>query len=191
MSDLGKPPHSAFWDFTLSIYRRDGVSPALISLQDRLGLDVNFLLFCLFAGARGHVLGDADFTRLEAAAAPLRQNLIHPLRQVRRWLKEQTLIGKESADAIRRAVLSQEIESEGLQQRAMEAQLTLPAGAADAAIAAGNLARYLAWSNVVAKPAEVEFLATALAQAFASSVESAKWSLHTAFAKTAAPQKFS
>jgi len=104
MSDLGKPPQSAFWDFTLSIYRRDGVSPALISLQDQLGLDVNFLLFCLFAGTRGHALGDTDFARLEAAAAPLRQNLIHPLRQVRRWLKEQTLIGKESADAIRRAV---------------------------------------------------------------------------------------
>lgn len=191
MSDLGKPPRSAFWDFTLSIYSRDGVSPALITLQDRLGLDVNFLLYCLFAGARGHALGSEDLTRLEAVAAPLRKNLIHPLRQVRRWLKEQTAVAKESADAIRRAVLAQEIESEGQQQRAMEALLTLPEGTPDLATATGNLAKYLAWSNVAAGPAEVGLLATVLAQAFASSAEGAKWGLHAAFAKTAAPQKFS
>ena len=82
MSDLGKPPQSAFWDFTLSIYSRDGVSPALIALQDHLDLDVNFLLFCLFAGTHGRALEDGDFARLDAVAAPLRSNLIHPLRQV-------------------------------------------------------------------------------------------------------------
>lgn len=191
MSDLGKPPRSAFWDFTLSIYSRDGVSPALIALQDRLGLDVNFLLFCLFAASRGCALDGGDFARLEAAAAPLRENLIHPLRQVRRWLKEQTLVVKESADTIRRGVLAQEIESEGLQQRAMEARLTLAEGTADLAAASSNLAKYLAWSKVAATPAEVELLATVLARAFASSAEGAKWSLHAAFAKTAAAHKFS
>jgi len=174
MSDAVKPPPSAFWDFTLSIYRRDGVSPALIALQDRLGLDVNFLLACLYAGSHGAALADADFARLEDAAAPLRKHLIHPLRQVRRWLKDQSTIAKESADPIRRAVLAQEIESEGLQQRAMEARLALASGAADPALAAGNLARYLAWSKATAAAPDLDGLALVLARAFEEPAETAR-----------------
>ena len=187
MSDVAKPPPSAFWDFTLSIYRRDGVSPALIALQDRLGLDVNFLLACLYAGSRGTKLADGDFARLEDAAAPLRKNLIHPLRQVRRWLKDQSTIAKESADPIRRAVLAQEIESEGLQQRAMEARLALASGAADPALAAGNLARYLAWSKATAAAPDLDGLALVLARAFEEPAETARSRLETAMAGARKP----
>jgi len=187
MSDPGKPPRSAFWDFTLSIYGREGVSPALIALQDRLGVDVNFLLACLYAASRGTRLAGADFARLEDAAAPLRKNLIHPLRQVRRWLKEQSAIAKESADPIRRAVLAQEIESEGLQQRAMEARLALADGAADPALAAGNVARYLAWSKVAPAAADRGGLALVLAQAFGERAETAGPRLEAAIAEARKP----
>jgi len=187
MSDPVKPPRSAFWDFTLSIYSREGVSPALIALQDRLGLDVNFLLVCLYAASQGSKLAGADFARLEDAAAPLRKNLIHPLRQVRRWLKEQSAVAKESADPIRRAVLAQEIESEGLQQRAMEARLTPGSGAADLALAAGNLARYLAWSKAAPAAADRDGLALVLAQAFGERAEAARSRLETAIAEARKP----
>ena len=44
-------PKSAFWDFTLQVYGREGVSPAVIALQDTHRLDVDILLFCCWTGS--------------------------------------------------------------------------------------------------------------------------------------------
>ena len=46
-------PASEFWDFTIAHYGREGLSPAVIALQDRLGVDVNMLLLCCWAGSTG------------------------------------------------------------------------------------------------------------------------------------------
>jgi uncharacterized protein (TIGR02444 family) len=160
-------PASAFWTFTLGVYQKEGVSPACIALQDRLGLDVNFLLLCLYAGSRGRALTADDFARVEERAAPWRKNVIHPLRSVRRWLKEQQLLEKAPSDQLRRGVLGYEIESEGVQQRLMEAEVPIPEGASSASSAAGNLAAYLAWAR--AKPGDPDKadLAGLLSQVFA------------------------
>ena len=160
-------PPSPFWTFTLAVYQKDGVSPACIALQDRLGLDVNFLLLCLYAGSRGRALSADEFPRLEERVAPWRQRVIHPLRAVRRWLKEQQLLAKAPSDALRRGVLGHEIESEGVQQRLMEAAVVIPEGAPDAATAAANLARYLAWARATPGDADRTDLATLLSQVFA------------------------
>jgi uncharacterized protein (TIGR02444 family) len=159
-------PASPFWTFTLAVYQKNGVSPACIALQDRLGLDVNFLLLCLYAGSRGHPLTAGDFASVEERVAPWRKHVIHPLRAVRRWLKEQQLLAKAPSDQLRRGVLGHEIESEGVQQRLMEAAVPIPEGAPSASTAAGNLANYLAW--VRAKPGEADKadLATLLSQVF-------------------------
>src|SRR5215472_10605000 len=132
MPDKVELPASPFWTFTLAVYRREGVSPACIALQDRLGLDVNFLLLCLYAGLRGCRLDAHDFARVEDRVAPWRSHVIHPLRAVRRWLKEQQLLEKAASDQLRRGVLGHEIESESVQQRLMEAAVTVPAGASSA-----------------------------------------------------------
>jgi len=39
-------PADRFWAFSLALYGKPGVAPALLGLQDRLGVDVNLLLFC-------------------------------------------------------------------------------------------------------------------------------------------------
>jgi uncharacterized protein (TIGR02444 family) len=159
-------PASPFWTFTLAVYQKDGVSPACIALQDRLGLDVNFLLLCLYGGSRGHPLTAGDFASVEERVAPWRKHVIHPLRAIRRWLKEQQLLAKAPSDQLRRGVLGHEIESESVQQRLMEAAVPIPEGASSAATAAGNLAIYLAWAR--AKPGEADKadLATLLSQVF-------------------------
>ncbi|MBI3706192.1 MAG: TIGR02444 family protein [Proteobacteria bacterium] len=166
MSESRAQPSSRFWDFTLSVYKKDGVAMACIALQDRRRLDVNLLLLCLFAGANGRALREDELAGIDAAIAPWRQHVIHPLRGVRRWLKEQTLLPKELADAVRRGVLGQEIESEGVQQRLMEARLAIPAGAPDPHVAGANLARYFAVAGVAADDADGDALATLLSQAF-------------------------
>lgn len=159
-------PASPFWTFTLAVYQKEGVSPACIALQDRLGLDVNFLLLCLYAGSRGRALGADDFARVEERVAPWRKNVIHPLRAVRRWLKEQQLLEKAPSDQLRRGVLGHEIESEGVQQRLMEAAVRIPEGASSAPTAASNLRAYLAWARAKTGDVDRADLAVLLSQVF-------------------------
>src|SRR5260370_14696205 len=160
-------PASALWTFPLAVYQKEGVSPACIALQDRLGLDVNFLLLCLYAGSHGRALTADDFARVEERAAPWRKNVIHPLRAVRRWLKEQHLLEKAPSDQLRRGVLGHEIESEGVQQRLMEAAVPIPEGASSASTAAGNLAVYLGWARAKTGDADKADLAILLSHVFA------------------------
>ena len=35
-----------FWNYSLALYARAEVAKTCLALQDRLGLDVNLLLFC-------------------------------------------------------------------------------------------------------------------------------------------------
>src|SRR5262245_25762061 len=157
---------SAFWTFTLAVYQKEGVSPACIALQDRLGLDVNFLLLCLYAGSRGRALASHDFARIEERVAPWRKSVIHPLRAVRRWLKEQQLLDKAPSDQLRRGVLGYEIESEGVQQRLMEGVVSIAEGTPSASTAASNLKTYLGWARANAGDADRSDIAILLSQVF-------------------------
>src|SRR3954468_3137554 len=79
-----------FWRFSLALYARPGVAEALIALQDRAGCDVNLILFALWRGAaHGHRLSHAELVKAEAAIAPLRRDVIEPLRRLRRSLKAE------------------------------------------------------------------------------------------------------
>jgi len=168
MPDKLDLPASPFWAFTLAVYQKEGVSPACIALQDRLGLDVNFLLLCLYTGTHGRELTADDFARLEERVGPWRKNVLHPLRAVRRWLKEQQLLEKAPSDQLRRGVLGYEIESESVQQRLMEGVVTLGEGASSAPTAAGNLRTYLAWAKAKTGDADRADLAILLSQGFSS-----------------------
>ncbi|MCW5752564.1 MAG: TIGR02444 family protein [Alphaproteobacteria bacterium] len=76
----------AFWRFSLRHYRRPGMAARLIDLQDSHGLDVNLLLFCLFAATRGRVLERTEIALARAAVRPLVASLLGPLRAARRGL---------------------------------------------------------------------------------------------------------
>jgi uncharacterized protein (TIGR02444 family) len=106
----------SFWRFTLAVYGRPGIAPALVELQDRHGLDVNLALFCAWLGwsGRGQAT-EALLDRAERAVADWRREIVEPLRAVRRALKGK----REPAGAseLREAVQRQEIEAERLAQR--------------------------------------------------------------------------
>ena len=77
-----------FWDFSLAVYARPGVPAACLDLQDRLGLDVNVLLFAAWAGLGcGVRLSAEDLARVDSAIAPWRAEVVRPLRAVRRRVK--------------------------------------------------------------------------------------------------------
>ena len=64
-------PSGEFWDFSVTLYGRPGVAPACLELQERRGLDVNVLMFCLWLAQSGR--GPAAREHLDgafSAAAP-------------------------------------------------------------------------------------------------------------------------
>ena len=113
-----------------------------------------------------HKLSADDFARVEERVAPWRLNVIHPLRAVRRWLREQQLLEKAPSDQLRRGVLGYEIESESVQQRLMESVVIVAEAAPSASAAASNLAGYLAWARTKPRDADKADLATLLSQVF-------------------------
>lgn len=134
---------AAFWRFSLQLYRRPGVEPACLWLQERRGADVNLLLLCCWLGREGRV-ADRRFLRgARSAAATWRREVVQPLRRARRWLgKGLRGAAAERAAALRRAARSAELEAEHVEQVLLaERALRLPAGAGRDATAA-NLARY-------------------------------------------------
>ena len=136
----------ALWSFSLAVYGRPDVPALCIDLQDRHGADVNVVLALLFAGTRGIRLDAAAVAALDAAVRDWRDEVVVPLRAVRRRLKEEA---GEAPQALRTTVKGAELAAERLEQRALAAALGAVPGPhaphdAARAAAAANLAHYLA-----------------------------------------------
>jgi uncharacterized protein (TIGR02444 family) len=160
--DQGSP----FWRFSLRFYRQPGVADACIALQDGCGVDVNILLFFLWlATARRQVSPDAA-RAVCAQAAPWRDDVVAPLRTIRRRLKEgSALVERGVAERFRTAVKAIELQAERLQQ---EALFALAAGLATAqaptaeAAARANVAAYQHVLGRTLTPAAIDALLAAL-----------------------------
>jgi uncharacterized protein (TIGR02444 family) len=83
MSDLDSQ-----WSFSLGFYAQQGVKDACITLQDIAGVDVNILLVTLHltlsCGVRPTLI---DIDAMERVICPFREEVIAPLRKLRRDLK--------------------------------------------------------------------------------------------------------
>ncbi len=168
------PPH-AFWDFSVTLYAKPGVAPACLELQERHGIDVNALMFCLWLGASGR--GPAPREALDAAfdaVGPWHEAVVRTLRPLRRRLKP----GFEPIDpalvqGLRARIQKVEIDAEHIEQIALAAsaaaQATARAGlSADerAAHAARHAAVYFARAAVRRDAEDAERLCVIFAAAF-------------------------
>ena len=52
-------------DYSLKVYADPATARTCLELQNQFGLDVNLLLFCLYAGHHGHALSTDDLRRLD------------------------------------------------------------------------------------------------------------------------------
>jgi hypothetical protein len=122
---------SPFWTFSLRIYGQPGVPPACLTLQDGSGVDVNVLLFSLYAAS---------------CIDPWKKQAVVPLRGVRRFLKDTPAgLDAEGVEALRQRVKAAELESERLQQEALFARwpvATLGSGTEPVAAARQNASAY-------------------------------------------------
>jgi uncharacterized protein (TIGR02444 family) len=111
---------SPFWRFSLRFYRQPGVADACIALQDECGVDVNVLLFLLWLATERRCASLDVAQAVCATAAPWRDNVVAPLRAIRRWLKDgSALVERGAAEAFRTRIKAIELQSERLQQEAL------------------------------------------------------------------------
>jgi uncharacterized protein (TIGR02444 family) len=135
-----------FWQFSLTLYARDGVAPACLRLQDSHELDVNIILYCCWAAECGVVLDAAAITGIVDGTSAWRRQVIQPLRAVRRALRGGLApVAVHTGEILRDDVKRLELQAERLLQDALwrAFPLPVPAGGGDAgALARANLACY-------------------------------------------------
>ncbi len=124
-------PHHAFWDFSVTLYAKPGVAPACLDLQERHGIDVNALLFCLWLGESGR--GPAPRQMLDAAfeaVAGWHAEVVRTLRPLRRRLKSGfDPIDSGLVQALRARLQKVEIDAEHVEQLALAASAAAQAPA--------------------------------------------------------------
>jgi uncharacterized protein (TIGR02444 family) len=82
------------WDHSLTIYRVDGVAMSCIALQDTFDIDVNLLLYAAWLAHRQRCLSDDHLAALDACVREWRENVVKPLRGLRRQLRAHTSAAK-------------------------------------------------------------------------------------------------
>lgn len=115
-----------FWDYSLDVYRRAGVSEALINFQDRHNLDVNIMLLCLWSGRSGRgVLTDSDFDHALRVSDSWNPDIVCGIRAVRIRLRQEIeLVPTALREAVRKKLLNLEIECEHVEQLSLAAGLS-------------------------------------------------------------------
>jgi len=141
-SDIGKDAlqyDNEFWRFSITIYKRPGVAEECLALQQAIGADVNVLLFCSWAGARGIVLNRDDIEEIMGHVGAWQDQVVGPLRNIRQGMKSLKV------ESFRARIKTIELEAEQIEQAILFAYSqrfqSRDKSARDAA--AENIARYI------------------------------------------------
>jgi uncharacterized protein (TIGR02444 family) len=166
------PAHPA-WDFVTRLYAAQGVAPACLDLQERHGIDVTCMLFCLWRGSVSNEALGEHLPALAAAAREWHEAVVLPLRAARRRLKvDAGTSQRPETEALYRKVLAAEIDCEHaellmLAERAV-ALVGSPEGDGSPAATAENLRAFLATSGATPTEQDQPSLSAILAAANAA-----------------------
>jgi len=99
--------------FALAVHDVEGVPAACVLLQDRFDLDVNVLLLGAFVGVQGKILAAEDVAAARAVVDAWHDEVVRPLRAVRRRLKSGPAPAPDARTAsLRRHVAGSELDAE-------------------------------------------------------------------------------
>lgn len=108
------------WSFSLSVYDAPGVADACLAAQDGHGADVNLLLWAAWLAAQGHLLTAEELAEAQAATDPWRDEVVRPLRAIRRRLKTGPAPAPDAiTDPLRQQIKAAELEAERVQQQVL------------------------------------------------------------------------
>src|ERR1700730_7719791 len=101
---------SPFWRFSLGFYRQPGVADACIALQDGCGVDVNILLFFLWLATAKRQVSPAAAQAVCAQAGSWRDDIVVPLRALRREIKDGSwVVERDTAGLFRTKIKAVEL----------------------------------------------------------------------------------
>jgi uncharacterized protein (TIGR02444 family) len=105
------------WAFALRFYGKPGMMDACLRFQEEAGVDVMLLLIAMFAATKLRLVLSSDQVReLDAVCRPWREQIVTPLRAVRRTLKVGPLPAPdEASEALRSQIKANELAAERLQ----------------------------------------------------------------------------
>jgi uncharacterized protein (TIGR02444 family) len=145
-------PDHAVWDFAVRTYGAPGVAPACLELQERHGINVALMLFCLWRGTLGDMRLREYLPAVAASAQAWHEATALPIRAARRWLKSNAdQLGQPAGTALYRTVLSAEIDCEHGELLLLARQAEAfgePSGAAPPAAIGESLSAFFAVSGV-------------------------------------------
>lgn len=111
---------TSLWAFSVSVYGLPGVAEECLSLQDRFGINVNILLFCIYAASEfGTALSQEDISAADRAITGWQTQVVKALRELRRLLKKFTATSEcphaSSIESLRTQIANAELESERIE----------------------------------------------------------------------------
>jgi uncharacterized protein (TIGR02444 family) len=104
-------PH---WTFIVQLYGDPDVQRTCLLLQDSFGVDVSLLLTLVWCVARGTGFDDGDIAALDQAIASWRNDVVKPLRAIRREIKPAAE-HDDTVAGFRNKIKSTEIEAEQIE----------------------------------------------------------------------------
>lgn len=114
-------PHSALWKFMLELYAEPGIPDALLGLQDDYAIDVPFYLAVLHAVKTDHHVTVRAISALYAEIEEWREQVVIPLRDVRRRLKVHAWATRfKNTGALRETIKSAELNAERIEVVVLE-----------------------------------------------------------------------
>ena len=136
------------WRFVCSFYAGKGVSPACLTLQDKLGVDVDILLFAIFAQVKRGILLDRNDLRLvDDLVRDWRSEIVQVLRRARTRLKAGPAPAPSAVtENLRNRLKAAELEAEQIELAVLadwlDRQPSRPAVVVDAKTVPLTVARY-------------------------------------------------
>ncbi|MFB9948518.1 TIGR02444 family protein [Rhizobium puerariae] len=120
------------WGFSLRLYGLPGVGDACLVLQDESDVDVPVFLFAAWLSKNSVALRETDLARIDGLVASWREEVVKPLRAVRRRLRS----GLPPAPAtetgrLRNGVKGVELDAERIELALLEAEGLALAGTGD------------------------------------------------------------
>lgn len=106
--------NNPLWDYSCTLYARKGVAEVCLRLQDSFDFDVNVLLYSVWLGSLSRELSVDHLQQLETLISPWREDVIKPMRALRRELKALPHMATGGQD-----VQALELEAERQQQDVM------------------------------------------------------------------------
>ena len=111
----------SLWDYATAVYSRPGIAESCLWFQDHCRGDVPVILFISWCSIRGVVVNHRLLAQVEQMVSEWHQDVVMPLRGLRRELKRDSKsIAQEAVCAFREKIKALELEAEHLELNALE-----------------------------------------------------------------------